>query len=109
MSKYVSIGALSGLAALLMVTSAFAQQRVRQAPCPGNEGRTAGPNGQCVNAPLASSMRHRSIHLDQVMINQWMYPNLPSMDRNFPRGFDLNRRETSSEGTGSTSPFPPSR
>jgi hypothetical protein len=54
-------------------------------------------------------MRHRSIHLDQVMINQWMYPNLPSMDRNFPRGFDLNRRETSSEGTGSTSPFPPSR
>ena len=107
MSRYLSIGALSGLAALLMLPNAFAQQPPRQQVCPGNEGRTT--NGQCVNAALAAAMRHRNQHMDQVMINQWMYPNLPSMDRDFPRGFDLNRRETSEEGTGSTSPFPPSR
>lgn len=105
MSRYVIAGAIAvtiGAVAFASVP-AEAQQRLR---CPGNEGRTA--SGECINPGLAASLRHRSVHMNQVMINQWIYPFPPLLDGTFPRGFDVNRVETSVEGTGSTSPFPPS-
>jgi hypothetical protein len=80
-----------------MAASAAAQKVCR-------EGRAA--NGQCVDAPLAFSLRERANLMSQQKISVTAYPILPSQDYSYPRPVDAQRFELSQPGNFSTNPFP---
>jgi hypothetical protein len=98
MSRY---SALKLLAASL-VLAGLAAPAAAQTFC--REGRAG--NGQCVNAPLASSLRERANIMSQQKISVTAYPILPSQDYSTPRPVDAQRFELSQPGNFSTNPFP---
>jgi hypothetical protein len=69
--RVLKLAALTAVGLIVMFENAGAQNQ-----CP--EGRTL--TGQCVNAPLASSLRQTSIVFSQPKISQTAYPVLPILD-----------------------------